>query len=286
MNFEELRNKVYKSFRHLIIPAMGMFLFWNVCYIAKNFSDFTDVEYIYNFFINKLLTLLFASGDSVLVGKMEVEGIGIPWFLFVLFISRTIFDYLQLKVSKKWLIILCMLLSIIGVIIGRYQWLPFSFDIAIAILPILYVGNCLKNYNFHEKIQKKTLFGWFLVWGITLFLTFFISKNYMELAYRRYSLYPLCFITAVAGILAISEVSVILTAKVKYLLKPFCVLGRYSMYMLGVHYMDLIWRFIWYIEGEEYLSTILRVISDIIVFGILYYVFILKCNIIKNKESS
>ena len=89
----------------------------------------------FSFWKSELYKLLFASGVSLNFAGMNVEALGIPWVFFALLIGRSLFDYFHLIFSEKKLTIICWMCSLIGILMGNTQWLLFSLDISLAIMP-------------------------------------------------------------------------------------------------------------------------------------------------------
>lgn len=217
------------------------------------------------FWKGKLFTLLFASGVSLSYNGFEVAGLGIPWFFFALFMGRMVFDYAHLVLEDEAKVFLCCcLLGMTGILFGKTQWMPFSMDIAIAIMPFFYFGYCMKKMSVAEHPFRKFLI-WSVVWIGTLLLSFTSGWTYMELAVRRYTLFPICYLTAIAGTMAVCEMSVIL-CRVKNLIKPLIFFGKNSMYLLCVHILDGYWSSIWWVNGNQFLSAARRVVIDLAIF--------------------
>lgn len=101
----------------------------------------------------------------------------------------------------------------------------------------------MQYMNLTEAPLNKLGF-WFVVWIGTLALTFTGSWTYMELAVRRYPLFPICYITAIAGTMAVVELSVLL-CRLKKTMSGFILIGKNSMYLLCIHIMDGYMKFIW-----------------------------------------
>lgn len=145
-------------------------------------------------------TLLYSSGVNTTLNNFEVAAIGMPWFFFALFIGRTIFDLLHQKFKDQTtLFIMCSLIGMVGIIFGKLQWLPFSMDIAFAVIPFFNFGNWLRGKNLNTyPIRDMLVYG--LVWVGTLYMIFpdYKYRSYLELSIRRYTLFPVCYITAIA----------------------------------------------------------------------------------------
>lgn len=269
---EQFVTKTERAFMHLVVPAIVMYFIVTVIFIVKHYALFTSMDYIREFTKEKILTGVFASGVSVPVLTSKIPAIGIPWFFVVLFLGRTFFDYLNLKLSKTLLFVWCIILSAVGVCFGKTQWLPLSFDIALAIMPMFYVGTIFEKFQVENKpVYKLFIDG--AIWAGTLFLSYLLVYSYMELACRRYPLYPLCYITAIAGTLMVVEFSVILN-RFKKIVRPISYLGKNSLYMLCIHILDssLFIKF-WNITDNPYANSICRIFVDSIVFiGIMFFI--------------
>lgn len=271
-SMEEFRAKTKKAFRHLIIPAIVVFVILVILECVKNPQVITSLGY----WREKLYTFVYASGVETGYSGVNVGAIGMIWFFFALFIGRTIFDYLHLKIQNDTcLFILSCISCMFGIILGQIQWLPFSMDIALAIMPFFFWGYHMKKMDVTDRPWKKFLF-WGIVW-IALYLLGepnYEIRSYLELACRRYTLFPLCFVAAIAGTMMISEASVICD-RFHILSKPMTYLGRNSLYMLCVHAIDTYWSFLWYVEGHQFVSAAKRELTDLAAFVIVMLVMFL-----------
>ena len=272
-NREMFKKKVKKSFRHLIVPTIIIYLLQTVSEIIVKFHEINWIDY----FLTQTYIVLFASGYNVKFGSKTIVGIGAVWFFIVLFISRVMYDYLQLKLKRNIFVIIIWLLSISGVIIGHLQPLPFSFDIVLTVLPLFLFG---KYIGQHTLIKKSVIIPIsLLIWGITFFLEYLIKGYSMEFTTRGYPLYPLCFLTAMAGSVFVIFSSMCLL-KIKKILRPLIFIGKNSMYLFWVHIMDNLLQNIWKIEGNTLLSVIIRIVIDIFFFIILVNIIYL----LKNRK--
>lgn len=260
--FEKMR----MSARHLLVPAVIVYLMRTAVTLWQTPVFLRDCSYWKGF----IRTFLFASGvdieNSGIFGGVPVEAMGIPWFFFALFFGRTLYDSMHMKFSGKWLAAVCMAVSAAGVVLGKIQWMLFSLDIALAVMPFFCMGDFLKNVN-PEKGTWKILTVSCTLWLVTLMAEYpdWNQWTYMELAWRRYPLYPLCFVTAAAGSLFWCEVS-ILVLKMGKTARPLLFLGKNSMYMLCVHMMDYLWQPFCYAGGPALISLMKKIMVDILVF--------------------
>lgn len=280
--FSETMNDFIKktklACKHLLYPVLWICVIWTLIRIIKDPVNIINLTW----WKGNLFTFIFASGVETTYNGFHLETFGIPWFFLALFMGRTLFDYLHLQFKKEQLPIIVFGVSIAGICLGMNQWMPFSMDIALAIVPFFYFGCVMKKIDVESNAGLKSI-GYFLVFIFTLYLTFMDYSNwtYLELAARRYTLYPICFICAIAGTMFICEISVICCKLMGILKKPIVYLGEKSLYMLCIHIFD-VWVWPWWAAEGQFHSAIRRVICDVFAFVLLC--IIIECNkILKNK---
>lgn len=254
--------KTEKACRHLFIPVVALYSLQIILNIIKNFSSIEWKSYI----AERIDVFVYGSGVPVNVLGTSVPAIGIPWFLMALFLGRSFFDYLHLRLNNKQFMVVIIICTLAGVAFGKLQWLPFSFDIALAIMPFFYFGNYLKNVDMKNKTWQYGCIS-IGVWVITLLICYVAKHAYMELACRRYTLFPVCYVTAIAGTMFIGYFSII--AERLKIMKPFMYLGKYSMYMLWVHSMDYTVEFIWNRTNNDFINASIRIVVDVVLLIIL-----------------
>lgn len=260
---DEYQKKLVRSARYLLMPAVLTFGLDIMLQCLRARSFFPDENM--HFWIDKLFTFVFASGVSTSYNGFDVALMGIPWFFFALFLGRSIFDFIHLSCDDDTKTFLyCCVLGMLGILYGKIQWMPFSMDIALAILPFFYHGYRMKFMHLNERPLRKMLI-WILVWLIALTLTFTGHWTYMELAVRRYTLFPICYIAAIAGTMAVCECSIIL-CQLKSIADPLIFIGKNSMYLLCIHILDGYWSKVWFIQEHQFDSAIRRLLVDIAIF--------------------
>ena len=95
----EWRETAQKSAKRLLLPALVLFMvmtLWTYLVEGK-----FDAAYTKDFALNRLASLLLASGSDVMVFGKEVAAIGLLWFLPALFFARLLLDALHLLMPKK-----------------------------------------------------------------------------------------------------------------------------------------------------------------------------------------
>ena len=87
-NRDEFIKRIINSFVHLIIPALILY-FLTILYSVRNrFELLTNKNYLREI----LYTILFASGSLTRFNNITINSIGIPWFFFVLYFGKIIFE--------------------------------------------------------------------------------------------------------------------------------------------------------------------------------------------------
>ncbi len=268
-NSIDYKNKIVKSAKHLLFPVLLIFTFQIII------QCILDTSKIYNvyFWTDKFYTLLYSSAPdlSILGGWKTIVGIGTSWFFIVLFWGRSIFDYIHMKINDDSILMLfSLIIGTIGVIAGTIGRILdnvyfgiFSSDIALACMPFFYFGYYLKNHPLRDETIKKMLI-WFIIWVFTLLIQFHDYNNitFLVLGDRKYYFFPLCYLTAIAGMLFISYFSV-LCCKLKKLSVPITIIGKNSLYLLCVHILDYLWQDKYYVVGHQFYTALKRLGIDL-----------------------
>ena len=264
---DQFITKTERAFKHLIIPALllyGLNIIIEICHLH-------NIKWA-SFLANKINILTYASGVPIRLLKQKILSAGIIWFLFALFSGRTLFDYLHLKVKgTKHFTAAIIFCSLLGALIGsKIQRLPLSLDIALACLPFFCCGYYLQKKSLDNINNKLLSVCSLLTWIGGLTLSYFCigsdKKFYLDLAYRQYPLFPFCYIIAIAGTLFVSSCSIFLADRLKNWINPLLYIGRNSLVLYGVHYMDRHIKFLWKSTHNNICNCLLRVAIDIAIF--------------------
>ncbi|MBR4550714.1 MAG: acyltransferase family protein [Oscillospiraceae bacterium] len=265
-NEEEFVHKTKKAAKHLLLPVLIVTAIYTVWEILNNPSLISDFLY----WKTILFELIVGSGVAHRIGSMEIPSIGVPWFLYALFLGRTLYDFLCLQVKEPLASIVVWIISFIGVAIGMSgNWLPFSLDISFAVLPFFWFGKELKTKGSITSLSVKKIAFYATCWLITLFLTAPVASEwtYLELAARHYPLHPIDFICAAFGSLLFYEVGILLS-KIMISRIAFSWIGKNSLYLLLVHDLDGIFKPLWYVNGNQFFIAARRIAADLIVLCI------------------
>lgn len=271
----EYFNRLKKNFKALIIPTICTFLVFRMgMYFVYDFDGF-NIEKILHNICNCIAALFWSCGYYYDIGNWHIEPLGALWFMVVLFISKEIFELMIRKTGIKVSGIICAIMTVAGYMLGYFViWLPFSIDIAFFVMVFLWFGYMLKYMDINKHMYSRFIVS-AIVFLLMLAVSYKISNTYLELAVRKYPLFPICYIIAIIGSLCfiygcniIEHLKNIAAINVAY--DKICIIGRNSLYLYLIHVLDPIWfQYLSYHIANEWILMIVRLIADIM---ILYFV--------------
>lgn len=253
------KRKILNNAKKLVLPAIIIY----AIRLLTGFYGFqrTSTNIGYSIWESLKTLFLFSGVDESILGE-KIIGIGIIWYLMTLFLSLTIFYAVQIYFFERQTIVI-LVLATIGVAIGKVTYLPFSLDIALAVLPFILFGNEIAK---HKEFLSRSGFGCIaaLLWGGGLILCIFLKGSYLELAARRYPIYPLCFIAACCAICTLFSCSIRLEERFKCTccIRALKFYGKNSLTLYVVHAMDYLWHGLYTIYENPCLEVVIRVVLD------------------------
>jgi fucose 4-O-acetylase-like acetyltransferase len=246
----------YKKFRRLILPYFitGLIIFLlqlimelhkvvTYFYSINNnliFSITHGINYSYPVILNDgkqfLLDLCYGTGKEVVFLQSVIRPIGILWFLPSLFSAYIIF-YFFLKLFERYSLaiqlIIIILLTFAGYIIGKYIFLPWSIDISMVAQVFMFSGYLMRKYMIYEK--KAPI--WLLIaasgiWLLDLY-TGVIGMNE-----RIYNNFVVSTIGAIAASYLLMNLSYFLSKSNFFYYKPISYIGKQSLVILCFSLFD------------------------------------------------
>ena len=245
---KSIKEELKKDFISLIIP------YFITCIICT----------ILDYFINNasIRTNFFTSILGIGVSKTILENlttVGPIWFLICLFFSKIVFLLIN-KFSKnnKIQFFVCVLLNIMGVLISKILYLPFSFDVVLVTQIYLFIGKYIKeNQLFDKKINIFQFIVLLLIWGVGIVIGEF---NYVG---RSYPYYPISIITSLVASYTfiiickwISENNIFTNIS-----KIIGFYGKNSLYILCVHRIEKD-----FINYNFFINTSTKIIDYLLIF--------------------
>ena len=265
------RKNIKKSFKHLFLPAIVIFL----ARLAIDLLQRPAIPDVVEFLRIKALSFLFFSGAKVEFRGISVPAVGMPWFLAVLFFGKLLYDFLQvsLKNNKQFICLSTVLLSVGGVIIGKRWPFFFSIDIALAISILFSLAQILKERFIAQFSMKQTVL-YFAVWLISFVLPYLLlpvaQEQHLEYATRSYPMFPICYLCAAAGTMLTAEISLFVEKHGKcVLVDMLSFLGRNSLYMFYVHCFDNLWSRLYSISSNDCINALIRLLIDLAIFAFI-----------------
>lgn len=257
--FRERLSKVRKSFKKLIVPAV-------VCFLVRSYMLHGIVS------IRELLvSIIWGSG----VDGSDFSAVGMVWFLYVMFEVRLLADIIHNYFKHNDLIV-AVFFSLLGISIAKWHWLPFSIDIALAVLVFFFGGRILNNMHGISDKKYILLLKFGLIWAISFLFTIKVFHDNLELASRSYPMFGIIpYITAFAGTIAICIIAIIMEESCEIIKKIYnilCDFGKNSLTIFFIHYFDVILKPLWGSFGNSIIHTICRVTCDIVIYFIFQFV--------------
>ena len=149
-------------------------------------------------------------------------------------------------------------------------------------MPFFLFGYKLKQYDFTKKRLTGLVF-FSVVWSLSFMAAYILADYYhindqFSLGDRRYTLFPLCYVTAVFGSMAIIYLSQILALS-RLISLGLAFLGRHSLCLLCVHYMDSMYTNVYLRTDFFVYNSILRIAADVIIcLFVLKIIDVIKSN--------
>ena len=242
-NWLEWREAAKKSAKRLLLPALVLFMVMTLwTYLVE--GQF-DAAYTKDFALNRLASLLLASGSDVMVFGKEVAAIGLLWFLPALFFARLLLDALHMLMPKKWesLVILAWAL-----VLTLRLSLPLALDLGLAGIGFVDIGIWLRERlpQWEQEGKKKIATGdkVLIGAGIFWFLAFLLQEKSavpaFDMAKRDYGITFLGLAMAACGSLSL----ILLCRKLEKYVRAdgfLATCGRYSMLLLSIHALSVLW---------------------------------------------
>lgn len=156
------------------------------------------------------------------------------WFLLALFCCLVIYGILTITMKeKKWIGVVG--LTFLGVILQYTvrMLLPWGIDVALIMLPLMYVGECIAKVDYIGITRKKL---WILPMTTLLFVLLVSFNGPGNSSVNDYGRSVCLFLWAsVCGTYLCILFSYYLETYLLFLAKPLMIVGRYTMDILCFH---------------------------------------------------
>lgn len=209
---------VKKNAKRLLLPfVFTQFLLMLWCALQAFAKHNPDM------LIRASLSLLWGGGDE-LDSPWGLIHIGPMWFLPALFFAKTTFSIIGKWVKGYWLILICVVITLVANVIERYVVWPWCILQGLSGMTFLSIGWAVKNVNFPKWLYWMAIACWpaaMLFSGLEMYGCY-------------YQCFPLDVLGACGGTLCVWWLSRQL-AKAKWLCMPLIWCGIYSLVILCFH---------------------------------------------------
>lgn len=246
----------YKKFKRLILPYLvtGLIIFLLQLVIffyrllltyysfSHNFisSIISSIDYSFPSLLydgmQYSIKLFYGTGKEAVLFHSVIEPIGILWFLPSLFCAIiTFYSFLKLfdKYSITIQLIIIILLTSAGYMIGNYFILPWSIDISLVSQIFVFGGYMIRR---HMIIEKKAslwlLIAAVVIWCIDLYM------GGMSMNDRLYNNPVVSIIGAIAASYLLIKLSYFLSNAASFYYKAIDYIGKQSLLILCFSLMD------------------------------------------------
>lgn len=174
-----VKENMQKCVRSLLIPYCIVCLLAAILCTNQNISDLPN----YSIFLQCIIDML--AGMSKISNHFQnVQSVWLVWFVICLFAARMVYICIMNFICK-WpevfqLILFVVMATIGGYIGGQYVFLPWSFDLALVALPLMWFGDFCHRRNILKERNCWLILGISVViWGVG-----FKSDIWIEMAER------------------------------------------------------------------------------------------------------
>ena len=176
-----------------------------------------------------LVAIIYGSSFSI---SQRIQGIGAIWFLWALFWSVTIVKIVD---KHRWPLGWIGCMWVISYISGKYIWLPLSIQPAMCASVFVYCGYKLRGTDIEQLIKNRMLFSMAIS---TFILEIFLGIR-VDMANNTYIMGIISVVGALGSVWFIFCIAYIIDKKNFIINKYFKVIGKFSLYMLCIHQIEM-----------------------------------------------
>ena len=264
---KDLPGSIVKDYKRLVQPVLICLLLLTIKRVITGIS-------ILDAATNVLYAFLWGSASNyvmILGNELSIPSIGILWFPISVFWGKQFYKIFD-KVTKYRLLIL-LLISLLGMLLGSIIWMPHCLDLVPVILLFFEYGRFLR-----EKVDIKSV-KWKITCSMSLILwIIFVGPLDIHL-HLNARLYPYLYLSLIIALMGTNVFIYIsqLISKVKHH-KVLTFIGKNSLLLLFIHGFDTYLINIWNINvssigtANNILSMLLRMIIDVTLLWLFVYV--------------
>lgn len=265
------------SFTRLLLPYFVTCLIMLAIYLIRCRLKVNTLFFVNNYYdLRATLISYFYGNCKTHKFIIKIPGIEYIWFLNCLFCVRLLFNCIsRLNICLSGLV--CAVCTGLGILISKYVWLPFNFDIALTALIFVYAGYLLRKFDFvNIPFYLLIIFicGWLL----------YIPFGHIEMAVREYPV--MSVISALCGSIVFLRICLELE-KYKHINVFFTFFGKLSLILLCCHNIEsYIFSLYKYVESIGNKGFVVCVCWKLSVSVLMLFIVILIKQIYERRQYS
>ena len=218
------------------IKSLGIpYLLFSILTIIKHaIISIMDASFDYSQILKESLGIIIAHRGSPYYTTL--------WFVTCLFCVIMIMQFIELAHSRRGYLggVTVLVIFFLGILYNHYfnRFLPWSIDIAFISVIYFYSGFVIqKILNMQNNYSLTIICISIIISVIFCYINYLVTGMSVDMYSGRYGNYFFFYVSAMAGILVIIEVSKVFGTSVKLLAS----IGKNSLYYYGAHLLVLEW---------------------------------------------
>lgn len=217
---------LFKPYAITAVAAIILHIFTRYCVTRYWPSTLYDTLHI-------VMGYFFALSEPFVVHGETCFSVGAVWFLFALFLSWNILNFIIEKVPSTYVPAVVSVLVLIGWGIGSFVALPLCICQSLIGTGYLYIGWLIKRKNFLS--EHFSYWKWMIIIGISFISQIFGSFRLSDLLWE-YGLFD------IVGAGCLAFIVMWLALRMNQFQIPFkeaiCMIGRYSLWIMCIHSIE------------------------------------------------
>ena len=152
---QQVSQRMKKTAKNLLITAYLLWIIRLMIYLLIGRVKYSLFQI--------MLSAVWAGGEEYNIAGFHIPAMGMTWFLVTLFILRNTYDILSYLTNEKHMTFISVCATILGMIIGLWIQLPFSFDLALVSFAFYHCGQLLRRNGIRISAPKCAASA--ILWG-------------------------------------------------------------------------------------------------------------------------
>lgn len=243
---KDIKDYTRKRFVGFVKSYLKIGVAATICYAIIHYCRFHSVRATTKGSIGVMLAFLFGSKEPLSVGPLTIYDVGPAWFLVVLCLGDILLNIILniQRIHNKFFAVAT--LAIVGLFVGKLPWVPFCMSTTLVSVLGLYIGYELKRSKYLISVWKlRDYIGVILLSGVGICI--------MGISYFKSA--DLEILAGLPGAILLLRLGLYLEKKQNRVIDFFKRMGRYTLWILMVHTVEMLsfdWRIL---KNTEYVSA-------------------------------